>query len=119
MTPLSAAAARRRLLLLTTTRWFPVGLVIGLTTLLPLERGLSLSEIAVVLAVQGFVVLGLVLPTGGLADAVGRRPLLVVAALVAVLSGTLFMLVDVLGELLPHGADHLTDSDRQDRGGDH
>lgn len=96
MRPLSAVAARRRLLLLTTTRWFPVGLVIGLTTLLPLERGLSLSEIAVVLAVQGFVVLGLELPTGGLADAVGRRPLLVVAALVAVLSGTLFLLASDL-----------------------
>ncbi|GAA1831981.1 hypothetical protein GCM10009714_11730 [Microlunatus capsulatus] len=44
------------------------------------------------LAAQGFVVLALELPTGGLADAVGRRPLLVVAALVGVLSGTLFLL---------------------------
>lgn len=89
---LSAAAARRRLLLLTATRWLPVGLVFGLTTLLPLERGLSLSELTAVLSVQGFVVLALELPTGGLADAVGRRPLLVVAAVVAVGSGVLFLL---------------------------
>ncbi|SDS63722.1 Major Facilitator Superfamily protein [Friedmanniella luteola] len=92
MTALSAAAARRRLLLLTATRWLPVGLVFGLTTLLPLERGLSLAQVSLVLAVQGFVVLALELPTGGLADAVGRRPLLVAAALVAVVSGVLFLL---------------------------
>ncbi|GAA1430716.1 hypothetical protein GCM10009616_16010 [Microlunatus lacustris] len=92
MTPLSAASARRRLLLLTATRWLPVGLVFGLTTLLPLERGLSLTQVTAVLAVQGFVVLALELPTGGLADAVGRRPLLVLAALVAVVSGVLFLL---------------------------
>ena len=46
MTAVSAVAARRRLLLLTTTRWLPVGLVFGLTTLLPLERGLTVPEIA-------------------------------------------------------------------------
>ena len=38
------AAAQRTLLVLTATRWFPVGLVIGLATLLMLERGLSLSR---------------------------------------------------------------------------
>jgi hypothetical protein len=92
VTALSAGSARRRLLLLTTTRWLPVGLAFGLTTLLPLERGLGLSEVAVMLSVQGFVVLALELPTGGLADAVGRRPLLVVAAAVAVVSGALFLL---------------------------
>jgi MFS family permease len=79
-------------LVLSATRWFPVGLTFGLTTLLPLQRGLSLSEVSAILAVQGFVVLGLELPTGGLADALGRRPLLIVSALVAVGSGTLFLL---------------------------
>ena len=92
MTGLSATSARRRLILLSGTRWFPVGLVFGLTTLLPLERGLTLSQVSVILAVQGLVVVALELPTGGLADAVGRRPLLVMAALVAVLSGGLFLL---------------------------
>lgn len=74
MTGLPAAAAKRRLLLLTATRWLPVGLTFGLTTLLPLERGLGLAEVIAMLSVQGFVVLALELPTGGLADAVGRRP---------------------------------------------
>ena len=35
--------AERRLVLLTATRWMPVGLVLGLTVLLPLERGLHAS----------------------------------------------------------------------------
>jgi hypothetical protein len=34
--PVSAVRARRTLLLLTFTRWFPVGLTIGVTTLLVL-----------------------------------------------------------------------------------
>lgn len=92
--PLSATSAERRLLILSATRWLPVGLVFGLTTLLPLQRGLTLSEVGVILSVQGLVVLALELPTGGLADAVGRRPLLVVAALVAVMSSALFLAAD-------------------------
>ena len=91
-TALIATAARRRLLLLSATRWLPVGLTFGLTTLLPLQRGLSLVEVTAILSVQGFVVLALELPTGGLADAVGRRPVLVGAAVVAVASGVLFLL---------------------------
>lgn len=89
--PLTAAAAQRRLLLLSTTRWFPIGLTIGITVLLMLERGLTLSQIGFVFAAQGFVVLALELPTGGLADAVGRRPVLVVAGVISVVSTVLFL----------------------------
>jgi hypothetical protein len=73
MGTITAAAAQRRLLLLSATRWLPVGLTIGLTTLLMVEREMSLSEIGLIFATQGFVVLALELPTGGLADALGRR----------------------------------------------
>jgi hypothetical protein len=34
----------------------------------------DLGDIGLILATQGFVVLALELPTGGLADALGRRP---------------------------------------------
>ncbi|NHA67425.1 MFS transporter [Phycicoccus sp. CMS6Z-2] len=88
---MTADAARRTLLWLTVTRWFPVGLTIGVTTLLPLERGLSLAQIGVIFAMQGFVVLGLELPTGGFADALGRRPVLVTATAVALVSAVLFV----------------------------
>jgi MFS family permease len=87
----SAVVARRTLLLLTFTRWFPVGLTIGVTTLLALERGMSLSQLGVILSMQGFVVVGLELPTGGLADAIGRRPVLIAAAVMALVSGLVYV----------------------------
>lgn len=98
--PVSAASARRTLLLLTFTRWFPVGLVIGVTTLLALERGMSLAQLGVIFAMQGFVVLGLELPTGGLADALGRRPVLLASAVVALASGLLYITAHTFGAFI-------------------
>ena len=45
----------------------------------------------VMIAIQGFVALALELPTGGLADAIGRRPLLLLAGTVAVGSAVVFV----------------------------
>ncbi|MHB1490362.1 MAG: MFS transporter, partial [Cellulomonas sp.] len=87
----TAAAARRILLVLTFTRWFPVGLTVGVSTLLAVERGMSLAEVGVIFAVQGFVVLGLELPTGGFADALGRRPVLIAAAALALVAGLVYV----------------------------
>ncbi|RQP08759.1 MAG: MFS transporter [Microbacteriaceae bacterium] len=94
MSPLTARQAERRLVLLTVTRWLPVGLVFGLTVLLPLERGVSLAEVGVILAVQGVVVLALELPTGGLADTIGRRPVLLIGGALAVVSSIVFVLAE-------------------------
>ena len=88
----TTAAAQRTLLLLTATRWFPVGLIIGLVTLLMLERGLSVSQVAIAIATQGIVLLVLELPTGGLADALGRRPVLIAAAVIAIVAAVVFVL---------------------------
>lgn len=89
---IDAARAQRRLLWLTALRWLPVGVTFGLTALLPLERGLSLVEVGAILSVQGVVALALELPTGGLADTLGRRPVLLVAALTGIASTVLFVL---------------------------
>jgi predicted MFS family arabinose efflux permease len=89
--PLNAKAAKRVFLLLNFTRWFPVGLIIGITALLPLQRGMSLAELGVIFSAQGFVVLALELPTGGFADAIGRRPVLLASAVVGVISMSLFL----------------------------
>ena len=55
--PVSARRARSVLLLLTFTRWFPVGLTIGVITLLALERHMSLAQIGVIFSMQGFVLI--------------------------------------------------------------
>ena len=95
--PVTAAAAQRTLLLLSATRWFPVGLIIGLVTLLMLERGLSVSQVGVAIATQGMVMLALEVPTGGLADALGRRPVLIVAGLIAIVAAVVFVLAPSFG----------------------
>lgn len=75
-----------RFLVLTALRWLPVGLIVPVVVLLPLDRGLSLGEIGAALSVQGLVVLLLELPTGGLADAWGRRPVLLLSSALALAS---------------------------------
>ncbi len=90
-TTLSPAAAGRVFLTLTTTRWFPVGLVIGLITLWPLERGLSVPEALSAASLTGFTVFLLELPTSGFADAFGRKPVYVTAAVVYVASSVVFL----------------------------
>lgn len=72
-----------RFWLLTALRWLPTGLVIPVMALLPLHRGMSVAEMGAALAVQGIVVLRLELPTGGLADTLGQRPLFALSAVVA------------------------------------
>lgn len=84
MAHLSPTAARRVFLILSMTRWFPVGLVVGIFTLWSLERGLTVSQALTATASTGLVVFLLELPTSGFADAFGRRPVYIAAALVNV-----------------------------------
>jgi MFS family permease len=92
MTPLTTRSTRRRYLALIALRWLPTGLLIPVTVLLALSRGLSLTEIGLVFSIQGLVVLALELPTGGLSDALGRRPVLILASVVGLASlGLLFV----------------------------
>ncbi|MGL5862048.1 MAG: MFS transporter [Phycicoccus sp.] len=93
-TPLSPASARRRFLNLTTTRWFPVGLTIGILTLWPLERGLTVTQTLTALSFAGAVVVLLELPTSGFADAFGRRPVFLAAGVLNVVSTSALLLAD-------------------------
>ena len=94
MTGLDVRGVRRRYLVLTGLRWLPSGLLIPIFVLVPLSRGLSLTEIGLVFAVQGLIVLALELPTGGLSDALGRRPVLLLASVVSLLSLGMFTIAD-------------------------
>ncbi|MDH2427749.1 MFS transporter [Sphaerisporangium sp. TRM90804] len=81
---LSAAAARRRYALISALTWLPPGLMMAPMVLLMTSRGLSLAQVGVVIAVFSTVVVVLELPTGGLADVVGRRAVLAISGLVTV-----------------------------------
>ncbi|GAB2464451.1 hypothetical protein GCM10027063_02260 [Promicromonospora xylanilytica] len=62
-----------------------------MTTLLPLERGLTVTQALTALSITGLTVFLLELPTSGLADALGRRPLLIAAAVLQVAAAWLFL----------------------------
>ena len=87
---MNSQAAGRAFLVLTTTRWFPVGLVVALTALLPVERGLSVAQTLTLASVTGAVVFALELPTAGVADTLGRRPVLIAASGVQVIAATVY-----------------------------
>ncbi len=94
---LTVEQVRRRYLALVALRWLPTGLLIPVFMLLPLERGLSLSEIGLAAAAQGLVVLLLELPTGGLADSLGRKRVLIASSLVGMSSVSIYLLADTFG----------------------
>lgn len=77
--------------LLTVTRWLPVGLVVGQFILLQTERGMSTSQALTTLALSGFACFLLELPTSGFADAFGRRPVYLAAAILNVGVGMLYL----------------------------
>ncbi len=94
MRTLDAAQARRRYLLLLALRWLPTGLLMPVLTVIGLDRGLTLAQVGLTAAVQGLVVAVLELPTGGLADTWGRRPVLLLAGLVGTASLAVFAVAD-------------------------
>ncbi|MFI2368256.1 MFS transporter [Streptomyces sp. NPDC018833] len=91
---LDPRSARRRFTAVTFLFWLPVGLYIPSQVLLLTERGMGLAVVAGLFAVHSLTVSALELPTGGLADVIGRRPVLAaagvlnLAALTALALGT-------------------------------
>ncbi len=96
----SIRAARRAFLVVTGLRWFPVGLLIPIVVLYMTDRGLSLAGVGLAWAVQGVLVMLLELPTGGLADALGRRPVLILASVVQLASTAVFLLAQSLAAFI-------------------
>lgn len=60
-------------------RWLPTGFVMPIVALVPIERGLDLPTVGLMFAAYGVTTALLELPTGGLADGVGRKPVLLAA----------------------------------------
>ncbi len=87
-------SVRTRFWLLTALRWLPTGFIVPVTPLLPLHRGLTIAEMGAAFAMQGLVVLALELPTGGFADALGRKPVVMASGCFALLAYVVFVSAD-------------------------
>lgn len=94
MTVSDVRLLRRRYHLLLALRWIPVGLFITVFVLLLRDRGLTLAEIGIGTAAQGIVMLFLELPSGGLADALGRKPVLILASGFSMVATVVLLVAD-------------------------
>src|SRR5215217_2876666 len=70
----------RHFILLRALRWLPVGLVLPFLVLTPVARGLELDAVGAVFAVHSAVLIALEVPSGALADSLGRRRVLLAGA---------------------------------------
>lgn len=59
--------------------WFSTALPMSLAILLMMARGLTLFEVNLVMGIYSLTIVLLELPTGGLADAIGRKPIMLIA----------------------------------------
>ena len=80
----------RRFVFLRALRWLPLGLVLPFLVITPQARGLSLGAIGAVFAVHSAVAIALEVPSGALADLVGRRRVLLAGAALTAVSLLVF-----------------------------
>ncbi len=66
--------------------WMVIGVIIPVMTLIQLEKGLDLFQVGISIAIMSGAVIVLELPTGGLADAIGRKRLYLISMTVTILS---------------------------------
>ncbi|MBR8641116.1 MFS transporter [Streptomyces tuirus] len=86
MTELTVRTVRRRYVTVCALLWLPSGLGLASMVLLFGERGMSLAAVAWLFAAHSLTVAALELPTGGLSDVLGRRPVLAVAGVLNVVA---------------------------------
>ncbi len=80
MNTATVTGIRRRFLVLVGARWLGPGFLAPLLVLVLRDRGFSLAQVGMLFAVYGITTAVLELPTGGLADALGRRAVLAASA---------------------------------------
>ena len=95
---LTARQAEWRYVALSGLQWLPVGLVVPILVLLLRARGLDLPVIGGLFAVYTVVVILLELPTGSLADVLGRRRTLVASRVLNIASMVGFAVATDVGQ---------------------
>lgn len=88
---MSTKIIRRRYAVVNFLIWFATALPLAVSVLLVQSRGLSLTQIGFVLGAYSLIIVLLELPTGGLADAAGRKRVALVAHGLAVVSSLLLL----------------------------
>lgn len=89
---ISSSSLRRRYALVVFLNWFATALPLALSVLLMTERGLSLAQIGLGMGFYSLLIVLLEVPTGGLADAVGRKRVALLAYALAAASSVLLLL---------------------------
>lgn len=87
---LRPVSLERRYAFLSALRWLPIGLALPFLTLLPLARGLSLTTVGVVIAVHGIVIFVCEVPSGAIADTIGRKRTLLAGGVLTTIAVGLF-----------------------------
>ncbi len=72
--------------------WFAVGTIIPVTTLFLISRGLDLFQVGLCLAVYSGMVFLFELPTGGLADQIGRKTVYLISSAISITSLVILLL---------------------------
>lgn len=88
---------------LSALQYLPLGLVVPVEILVMQSRGLGGSQIGVVIAVIGLATALLELPTGGLADVVGRRVVLVSGSVVTLVALLVFAVATTMSAFVAAG----------------
>jgi hypothetical protein len=96
----SSERLTRHFILLRALRWLPVGLVLPFLVITQEARGLSLGAIGAVFAVHSAVAIVLEVPSGALADVVGRRRVLLAGASLTTVSLLIFAVADSIGAFM-------------------
>ena len=97
---MTADRLTRHFVLLRALRWLPLGLVLPFLVITPEARGLSLGAIGAVFAVHSAVAIALEVPSGALADMVGRRRVLLAGASLTAASLLIFAVAEAVGAFM-------------------
>ena len=82
---------KRVYFLVTALRWLAVGLIVPIFVLFMQSRDMNLMQIGIIMGLYSVTVILLELPTGGLADALGRKKVTLLAHAVDILSSLIIL----------------------------
>ncbi len=77
--------------------WFAIGIIIPVMTLMLIEKGLNLAQVGIIFAAYSGATVLFELPTGGLADSIGRKKVYLAAIMFQIIEAVLLIFLDSFG----------------------